>query len=81
MEKFSFIEKLDFENPKTNKHIYMIRIFVHEINRSVVVFPSENVYNNYNLAKFNDDISKNKIVKESSLNKFGQVVITYKMIN
>ena len=81
MEKFSFIEKTDFENPKTKKHIFMIRVFVHEINRSLVIFPSENVYNNYNLAKFNDDIPKNKFVKEDSLNKFGQVVITYKLIN
>ena len=79
-DKFYFIEKADFEN-KEHKHYYTIRIFVQELCKSVLIFVDEKVYVNYASSKFNDTISSNKVTKISNVNKYGQIVTSYKLIN
>lgn len=80
MSKFYFIEKADFEN-KEKTHFYTIRIFVEEISKSVLLFVDQKVFVNYSNSKYNDEISANKVTKESRLNKYNQVVTSYKLIN
>lgn len=76
-----FVEKNYFHSNKKNKDYFTIRFYIEDIKRSILVYVDESVYDNYNNSKFGDIIPDSKVKKTELVNQYGQVVVSYKLIN
>lgn len=76
-----YVERNYFHSNKNKKDYFTIRIYIEDIKRSILIFVDDNVYDNYNNSKFGDNIPDNKVKKSETVNQFGQVVVSYKLIN
>ena len=80
MTKFYYICRQHFSG-KENKEYFIINFYSEDDDCIINSFVEQSVFNNYNNVKPFTEISNNKVSVVRTKNKYGQIVVSYKINN